>query len=282
MNINYFFVFIALLASLFIPICFACNEAVCASIVSKCMLTQSCKCDLKTNSSCSRDCFFCLDYLYTECCSCVEMCPKPNETESILSSKSHVETLPEPMQNLFDVLTEDKDPHLRWTSETFPVQISFITSVGTDPKEIKFGTGTKVTMKSDGIDQEEDVQVNCTVAYMAQCMSWNKCKSSCRSMGATSYRWFHDGCCECVGANCVNYGINESKCLQCPFHDTNSDSETNFENVSNGEGNEDENHEDDHSLNVVKKPVRKEHEKPKIEKNDKESDMQNSVPKKAI
>lgn len=49
----------------------ACNEAVCASIVSKCMLTQSCKCDLNTNVTCSRDCFYCLDYLYTECCSCV-------------------------------------------------------------------------------------------------------------------------------------------------------------------------------------------------------------------
>lgn len=49
----------------------ACNEAVCASIVSKCMLTQSCKCDSMNNATCSRDCFYCLDYLYTECCSCV-------------------------------------------------------------------------------------------------------------------------------------------------------------------------------------------------------------------
>lgn len=48
-----------------------CNEAVCASIVSKCMLTQSCKCDFKTNSTCSRLCYLCLDYLYNECCSCV-------------------------------------------------------------------------------------------------------------------------------------------------------------------------------------------------------------------
>ena len=36
-------------------------------------------------------------------------------------------------------------------------------------------------------------------------------------MGASSYRWFHDGCCECVGQNCVNYGINESRCLKCPL-----------------------------------------------------------------
>lgn len=48
----------------------SCNEAVCASVVSKCMLTQSCKCDLK-NCSCCQECFQCLSYLYNECCSCV-------------------------------------------------------------------------------------------------------------------------------------------------------------------------------------------------------------------
>ena len=52
----------------------SCNEAVCASIVSKCMLTQSCKCDdFKQNKTCSRDCYHCLDYLYHDCCSCVGM-----------------------------------------------------------------------------------------------------------------------------------------------------------------------------------------------------------------
>lgn len=31
------------------------------------------------------------------------------------------------------------------------------------------------------------------------------------------FRWFHDGCCECVGATCINYGINDSRCLDCPL-----------------------------------------------------------------
>ena len=48
----------------------ACNEAICASVVSKCMLTQSCKCDLVT-CTCCKECFSCLSYLYVECCSCV-------------------------------------------------------------------------------------------------------------------------------------------------------------------------------------------------------------------
>ena len=72
---------------------------------------------------------------------------------------------------------------------------------------------TKTPAMNSGLE-ESKVTVNCSVAYMAQCMSWNKCKASCRSMGATSYRWFHDGCCECVGSQCINNGINESRSEQ--------------------------------------------------------------------
>merc|ERR1712018_23296 len=47
------------------------------------------------------------------------------------------------------------------------------------------------------------------------CMAENKCEKSCQSMGAFQYRWFQNGCCECVGHHCKNYGINEPKCLEC-------------------------------------------------------------------
>lgn len=143
------------------------------------------------------------------------MCPQPSDTES-LSAKSHVEEFPDSQPDLFLVLTEEEDRHLRWRTFTIPAHVSFMAPVGSDiHREIKFAA--KVTKSdTDGIDQEEDLVVNCTVAYMSQCMSWNKCKSSCRSMGASSYRWFHDGCCECVGPYCLQYGINDSRCLQCP------------------------------------------------------------------
>lgn len=49
---------------------YSCNQMLCASVVSKCMLTQSCKCDLK-NCTCCRDCYQCLSWLWKECCSCV-------------------------------------------------------------------------------------------------------------------------------------------------------------------------------------------------------------------
>ncbi|KAH8349503.1 hypothetical protein KR084_000051 [Drosophila pseudotakahashii] len=63
---------------------------------------------------------------------------------------------------------------------------------------------------------QPDSGLNCTVLYLDQCTSWNRCRQTCLKTGATSYRWFHDGCCECVGEHCTNYGINESRCRLCP------------------------------------------------------------------
>ncbi|XP_023217070.1 twisted gastrulation protein homolog 1-A-like isoform X2 [Centruroides sculpturatus] len=208
-----------------------CNEAVCASIVSKCMLTQSCKCDNK-NATCSRDCFHCLDYLYSECCVCVDMCPKPNLTDTELGQKSHVEEFSEPVPELFIALTEEKDPHSRWISYTFPVHFSLVTSVGNE----------HVTLSPVIIDEElpsETKLLNCTVAFLSQCMSFSKCKDSCRSMGSSSCRWFHDGCCECIGSTCLNYGMNEGRCLECPKEFDSEDdlieSDQNVETSTNSE-----------------------------------------------
>jgi len=190
----------------------SCNEAVCASVVSKCMLTQSCKCDLK-NCSCCKDCFSCLGELYSECCSCVDMCPKPNDTSSALSKKSHVEIFSDPIPALFTALMSEADTQERWITVTFPVDFY------TDPyrpkleKEFKYWTQSA---EQEVAPVKDVITLNCTVAYMSQCMSWNKCKQSCKSTGAQSYRWFHDGCCECVGDTCINYGIDESRCLNCP------------------------------------------------------------------
>lgn len=57
---------------------------------------------------------------------------------------------------------------------------------------------------------------NCTVAFMSECLALHKCKSSCKSMGAGRFRWFHDqGCCQCISSECLDYGIDESLCLKC-------------------------------------------------------------------
>lgn len=165
----------------------ACNEVICASIVSKCMLTQSCKCDLK-NCSCCKECYNCLNYLYSECCSCVEMCPKPNETKNALSAKSLVDEL-DGIPGLFQALTVEQDIEKRWLSFSFPVDFAEalfkepVFNVIDNPDQ-----DLEKIMKLQSA-KENVVTVNCTVAYLSQCMSWGKCKSHCNHMGATSVRY---------------------------------------------------------------------------------------------
>jgi hypothetical protein len=59
-------------------------------------------------------------------------------------------------------------------------------------------------------------------------------------MGASSYRWFHDGCCECIGDNCVGYGINESRCRECPLKDGDDDEEDIEEDYDYGQNSDDD------------------------------------------
>lgn len=191
---------------------FSCNEAVCGSVVSKCLLTKACNCDYKAgNCTCCKDCNACLGNLFYECCSCVEMCKKPNISDSALNKKSNVEDFQESAPGLFTALTEGPDTFNRWNSTIFPIDIDI--SQYANKKEVK------LIMQQNIPEQQvlpekpnpDIYTVNCTVAFWSQCMSVAKCKSSCQSMGASSYRWFHDGCCECIGDKCINYGINESR-----------------------------------------------------------------------
>lgn len=198
---------------------FACNEEVCAGIVSKCMLTDSCNCDL-IECACCKECFKCLSYLYSECCSCVDMCPKPNSTQTVSSKKSHVEEL-ESVPGLFKALTEDMgvsdNDDDEWTVFTFPVDIDAVLYDGkTDAADLTLSEPKQELDAPSEVKEFSTGIANCTVVFMKQCLSWNKCKANCQSMGAKSYRWFHDGCCECVGSTCLNYGINDNRCVSCP------------------------------------------------------------------
>jgi len=199
---------------------FACNEAICASIVSKCMLLQSCKCEMMPDCTCCKKCFECLGNLYSECCSCVDMCPMPNSTEHDVSKKSHVEDLPTNTPQLFDALTQETDDLKRWSIITFPIDLPTSAFKPTDKHVVVIDS---VQLQQSTLPDDNKITVNCTVAYIGECMSWHKCKASCASMGASSYRWFHDGCCECVGDKCINYGINESRCTDCPLPDIDDD-----------------------------------------------------------
>lgn len=189
----------------------ACNEAICASLVSKCLFIRSCECDMsdKKNCTCCGDCQLCLAKLYSECCSCVGMCPMPDPEDSIFRTSS-IEVLSDPIPELFNVLTEEEDYLKRWTSHKYPVYFDILSSSQNEfVKEADMGGQS---MSHIGIPGP----YNCTVAFMSECTSLRKCKQSCKSMGSAKYRWFHDqGCCQCIGDTCIDYGLNEAQCLAC-------------------------------------------------------------------
>ncbi|XP_067635253.1 protein twisted gastrulation [Eurosta solidaginis] len=219
-----------------------CNEYVCGSIVSKCLLTQSCQCKLN-NATCLQECLHCLGDLYAECCSCLKMCPKVKSPLNAAAPRSQFgvfEGLPE----LFETLTEDDD---NWTVMRFQMRSSLRRHYGAGFGVSLAGAGSDVGGGGggggDAIDRQASQQkfqtsaiaaaaaatgsttstsaaagahANCTVLYLNECTTYHKCAQDCENMGANSYRWFHDGCCECVGANCVSFGLNESHCSACP------------------------------------------------------------------
>lgn len=77
------------------------------------------------------------------------------------------------------------------------------------------------TGSSNGIENNHDFRmshepelpaINCTVAFINTELSIAKCKRSCTVMGASYFRWFHEGCCECIGKYCLHGGEDDPKC----------------------------------------------------------------------
>ncbi|ELU17863.1 hypothetical protein CAPTEDRAFT_165012 [Capitella teleta] len=244
----------------------ACDQAICASLVSKCLLMKSCECDMtnKKNCTCCQQCHRCLSKLYTECCSCVGMCPERADDDGVARS-STVEILSDPIPELFDVLTEEVDPLVRWTTYTYPAHLDLL-YFKPDDAELQFGLEEMYKRGENAKEEEREAQssdhpvrhnkhhlldalpsagMNCTVAFMAQCMSLRQCKDSCSSMGAARYRWFHEhGCCECVGSSCLDYGKAEALCYKCPLSEKEEEEEEFYFDV-HGQGKYQDNDFDD-------------------------------------
>lgn len=118
----------------------------------------------------------------------------------------------------------------RWEVVTFPVDLH--------PAQVyKPGQhhGSSENNQVLLFSQEDLVTVNCTVAYLDQCTGKSKCKNSCQTMGASAAKWFEDGCCECIGYNCINYGINESRCSKCSREDDEEEEGVELEDLSDEE-----------------------------------------------
>ncbi len=106
------------------------------------------------------------------------------------------------------VLAQSLSPFCLLTKPKINLLLSIITSQETVPllQEIETDASGARTL-------------NCTVAYIAECMSLSKCLDTCRGVGASGYRFFPDGCCQCFGSTCKDNGVDKTQCSKCPSGD---------------------------------------------------------------
>ncbi|XP_038070343.1 twisted gastrulation protein homolog 1-A-like [Patiria miniata] len=189
-----------------------CNENKCASEVSKCQLIGSCGCSYHAdNCTCCLNCSRCLAAYWEECCSCTGLCPVFGEDPIPSWHRSTLVDL-DPFPSLFNALTSleaSQDPNLRWTSFPLTLKDQGILVLPTAMPTVYEDESPAVAAANTTVSDE------CIVAYMHDCTSLEKCQTTCRSMGAAQQRWFHNGCCECIGEICLNYGKNEPLCKEC-------------------------------------------------------------------
>lgn len=111
----------------------------CASTVSKCQITDACRCTLLSDQSCFDRCSRCLGHLFAECCGCVEMCSMLNSTAATDSDQppelrsglrmghaSMTSDVLRPVEGLFAAVVRNEDAG--WTTLTYPV--------GMDPEQL--------------------------------------------------------------------------------------------------------------------------------------------------
>lgn len=123
---------------------------------------------------------------------------------------SHVGDLNKTSDDMFfQVLTEEDDIHGRWSVDRYPDSLLL-----KHPEQGQFEVAHRVVgPNSTMISHDTNLDKrNCTVAFINRHLSMAKCKRSCITMGASFFRWFQDGCCECVGKYCFYYGLNKPKC----------------------------------------------------------------------
>ncbi|KAG5842063.1 hypothetical protein ANANG_G00173680 [Anguilla anguilla] len=198
----------------------ACNKALCASDVSKCLIQELCQCrPSEGNCSCCKECMMCLGTLWEECCDCVGMCNPKNYSDTPASSKSTVEELQQPIPSLFRALTEG-EALINMMVVSFPVAeelshhenlVSFLETLDEQHQNVSL-PGNSVHANYDSTQDNM-----CTVVYFDDCVSIRQCKLYCESMGGSKYRWFHNACCECIGPECLDYGSKAVKCMNCLF-----------------------------------------------------------------
>uniref|UniRef100_A0A671Q6G6 Twisted gastrulation protein homolog 1-B-like n=1 Tax=Sinocyclocheilus anshuiensis TaxID=1608454 RepID=A0A671Q6G6_9TELE len=175
----------------------ACNKALCASDVSKCLIQELCQCRPSDgNCSCCKECLMCLGSLWEECCDCVGMCNPKNLSDTPATAKSTVEELQRPIPSLFRALT-DGDAPINMMVVSFPAaeELSYQQNLLSFLETLE-DAHHNVSLPVSSAQQDE----LCTVVYLDDC-----------------YRWFHNACCECIGPECLDYGSKAVRCMNCLF-----------------------------------------------------------------
>ncbi|RXM93649.1 Twisted gastrulation protein-like 1 [Acipenser ruthenus] len=60
-----------------------------------------------------------------------------------------------------------------------------------------------------------NASAECSVLFFHDCLSLRGCLRGCESVGAPRSRWFHSGCCQCIGPDCLAYGVPHPACKSC-------------------------------------------------------------------
>lgn len=187
-----------------------CNEAHCATNVSKCQLLGACGCTLD-NCTCCANCSRCLKHQWEACCPCVGLCKLPNVTHDLASVSTIGNLRHTSSPSLFEAMVESAEAG---ESETLITayrvthqeeDVSLYRPPGLDGQSLISGLQGNVSEPQD----------NCLVVYFDQCIALEKCKRFCSSIGSSRYRWFHTACCECIGDTCISYGVNDALCKHC-------------------------------------------------------------------
>lgn len=184
-----------------------CSESECGPRVSKCMLLKACNCSItrhniiNNNCSCCTQCIQCLDKQYTQCCACVGLCNPDREAPHINSYVDKFE------QDDEDIIVFDK--------------VALVNKVGTTVSfpALHAHPPSSYNAESAKMMQKVYAGVNCTVVYLDKCMSHKQCSRQCLILGASMLRWFHTGCCECIGHTCLPYGSTVARCKYCTEYD---------------------------------------------------------------
>lgn len=140
----------------------------------------------------------------------VGLCPR--HSNQVHASHVGYMTKNQTDQIVFELLTNTPDIHKRWLTLINP-ESDHIVQHPLTGNEIEFAYRKSNENNLIDISHDESLdKMDCIVAAISRQLSMSKCRSYCISMGSSSFRWFYEGCCHCVGKYCLNYGIKEPRC----------------------------------------------------------------------